>query len=134
MASAFRGICNLSVRWLTNVSLNASNNVSTFGVGRHAAITTTSHPRGRRKFARRGLGRTDMGNHATPLHADSTEVQAAPAGSLAPRYRWTILFCAWMAFMLSYVDRVAWSSVAAPVGQSLGLSVGMLGAFVTAFY
>jgi sugar phosphate permease len=75
-----------------------------------------------------------MGNQATPLHADSTEVQAAPAGSLAPRYRWTILFCAWMAFMLSYVDRVAWSSVAAPVGQSLGLSVGMLGAFVTAFY
>ena len=64
-----------------------------------------------------------MGNHATPLHADSTEVQAAPAGSLAPRYRWTILFCAWMAFMLSYVDRVAWSSVAAPVGQALSLQM-----------
>jgi sugar phosphate permease len=75
-----------------------------------------------------------MGNHATPLPADSTEVQVASIEGLAPRYRWTILFCAWMAFMLSYVDRVAWSSVAAPVGQSLGLSVSLLGAFVTAFY
>jgi sugar phosphate permease len=53
---------------------------------------------------------------------------------VAPKYRWVILFAAWMGFMLSYIDRVAWSSVAAPVGQSLGLSVGLLGAFVTAFY
>jgi MFS family permease len=49
-------------------------------------------------------------------------------------YRWVALFIVWGAFLLSYVDRVAWSSVAAPVGQSLGLPVAMLGAFVTAFY
>jgi MFS family permease len=49
-------------------------------------------------------------------------------------YRWVALFVVWGAFLLSYVDRVAWSSVAAPVGQSLGLPVAMLGAFVTAFY
>lgn len=49
-------------------------------------------------------------------------------------YRWVALFVVWGAFLLSYIDRVAWSSVAAPVGQSLGLPVAMLGAFVTAFY
>ena len=49
-------------------------------------------------------------------------------------YRWVVLAVVWAAFLLSYVDRIAWSSVAAPVGHSLGLSVSMLGAFVTAFY
>jgi len=62
------------------------------------------------------------------------DAEAQPRTDAPPKYRWAILFAAWMAFMLSYVDRVAWSSVAASVGQSLGLSVGMLGAFVTAFY
>jgi sugar phosphate permease len=51
-----------------------------------------------------------------------------------PRSRWTILFVVWAAFLLSYVVRVAWSTVAAPVGASLGISVAMLGAFLTAFY
>ncbi|WP_458766304.1 MFS transporter [Cupriavidus basilensis] len=50
------------------------------------------------------------------------------------RYRWLVLFVVWGAFLMSYVDRVAWSSVAAPVGHSLGISVALLGAFVTAFY
>jgi sugar phosphate permease len=60
---------------------------------------------------------------------------AAPAGEAAPSsYRWLALFVVWLAFLLSYVDRVAWSSVAAPVGESLGLAVSMLGTFVTAFY
>lgn len=63
---------------------------------------------------------------ARPLPQAATEV-ASP-------YRWVILFVVWVSFLLSYVDRVAWSSVAAPVGQSMGLSVKMLGAFVTAFY
>jgi len=49
-------------------------------------------------------------------------------------YRWAILFVVWIAFLLSYVDRVAWSTVAAPVGHSLGIAVALLGAFVTAFY
>jgi sugar phosphate permease len=40
----------------------------------------------------------------------------------------------WFAFLLSYIDRVAWSTVAAPVGQTLGISLSMLGTFITAFY
>lgn len=58
----------------------------------------------------------------------------ASAGTATSRYRWVALFIVWAAFLLSYVDRVAWSTVAAPVGASLGLNVAMLGAFVTAFY
>lgn len=71
-----------------------------------------------------------------PAECVSTVAARAMAadGATAPRYRWVVLFVVWLAFLLSYVDRVAWSSVAAPVGQSLGLSVSMLGAFVTAFY
>lgn len=49
-------------------------------------------------------------------------------------YRWVVLFVTWAAFLLSYVVRVAWSTVAAPVGHTLGLSLSMLGAFITAFY
>jgi sugar phosphate permease len=62
-------------------------------------------------------------------------VHAAPAAQAeGSYYRWVLLAVVWAAFLLSYVDRIAWSSVAAPVGHSLGLSVSMLGAFVTAFY
>jgi len=62
-----------------------------------------------------------------------------PAGAIAIEKgykpsRWTILFVVWAAFLFSYIVRVAWSTVAAPVGGSLGISVAMLGAFVTAFY
>src|SRR5579864_719012 len=56
------------------------------------------------------------------------------AGTEASSYRWVALFIVWAAFLLSYVDRVAWSTVAAPVGSSLGIQVSLLGAFVTAFY
>lgn len=56
------------------------------------------------------------------------------ASEESSRYRWVILFVVWAAFLFSYIDRVAWSSVAAPVGQSIGIAVSMLGAFVTAFY
>ncbi|MGF6918747.1 hypothetical protein [Paraburkholderia sp. 40] len=58
---------------------------------------------------------------------------AASSADTSP-YRWVALFIVWAAFLLSYVVRVAWSTVAAPVGASLGIGVSMLGAFVTAFY
>ncbi|GAB3626198.1 D-galactonate transporter [Pandoraea terrae] len=57
----------------------------------------------------------------------AVETEASP-------FRWVALFIVWAAFLLSYVDRVAWSTVAAPVGASLGIKVSLLGAFVTAFY
>ena len=66
--------------------------------------------------------------------AASAASAASAAQADASRYRWVVLAVVWAAFLLSYVDRVAWSSVAAPVGHSLGLQVSMLGAFITAFY
>lgn len=68
-----------------------------------------------------------------PNAQDAHKLQERDSAANSP-YRWVVLFVVWGAFLLSYIDRVAWSSVAAPVGQSLGLPVAMLGAFVTAFY
>jgi sugar phosphate permease len=44
------------------------------------------------------------------------------------------LFLAWFAFLLSFIDRLAWANVAVAVGQSLGMTVAALGVFVTSFY
>jgi sugar phosphate permease len=79
---------------------------------------------------------TSNARMATGIEAkarDTQDVQSREDPASSP-YRWVVLFVVWGAFLLSYIDRVAWSSVAAPVGQSLGLPVAMLGAFVTAFY
>lgn len=75
--------------------------------------------------------------NSSHIKQDNAVTEDRPvAGDCAPppAYRWTILFIVWAAFLMSYIDRVAWSSVAAPVGQSIGIAVSMLGAFVTAFY
>ena len=45
-----------------------------------------------------------------------------------------MLLFAWSAFVVTCIDRYAWGTIAATVGQSLGLSIGSLGAFTTAFY
>ncbi|RQS19990.1 MFS transporter [Burkholderia sp. Bp8992] len=66
---------------------------------------------------------------APPENSAST-----PEGTEQSPYRWVILLVVWMSFLLSCVSRAAWSTVSAPVGHSLGISVAMLGAFVTAFY
>ncbi|WP_206093586.1 MFS transporter [Pandoraea sp. ISTKB] len=49
-------------------------------------------------------------------------------------YRWVILAFAWGALLLTFVDRLVWGSLSVPVGQALGMSLGSLGIFVTAFY
>ncbi|MGI4813225.1 MAG: MFS transporter [Janthinobacterium lividum] len=49
-------------------------------------------------------------------------------------YRYVILLFAWGALLLSFVDRLAWGNLAVSVGASLGMQVGALGIFVTAFY
>lgn len=48
--------------------------------------------------------------------------------------RWTILAIAWLALLLSFVDRLAWSSVAFNVSASSGLPLSALGAFASAFF
>ncbi len=56
------------------------------------------------------------------------------ADPTASRYRWVVLLFAWSALLMTFVDRIAWSNLAIPVGNSLGMAVGALGVFVTAFY
>lgn len=48
--------------------------------------------------------------------------------------RWLVLGLAWLALLVSFVDRLAWSNVASSVGHDFQLPVGALGVFVTAFY
>jgi sugar phosphate permease len=73
---------------------------------------------------------------AAPLPARSAGSLDAPglASANASRYRWVVLLFAWGALLMTFVDRIAWSNLAIPVGNSLGMTVGALGVFVTAFY
>src|SRR5271166_4434314 len=64
----------------------------------------------------------------------STNAAARDGVVTAAWYRWVILFICWLAFLLSFVDRLTWANVAVSVGDSLGLPVAALGVFVTAFY
>lgn len=48
--------------------------------------------------------------------------------------RWTILPLAWLALLLSFVDRLAWSSVAVEVSGSSGLPLTSLGIFASSFF
>jgi len=52
----------------------------------------------------------------------------------ASRVRWLVLLVAWAALVLSTVCRLAWGTLAIPLGQSLSLPLAALGMFVTAFY
>ena len=61
-------------------------------------------------------------------------LELAAADGPPLRYRWVILFATWVAFLLTFVDRLAWANVAVSAGESLGLAVAALGVFVTAFY
>lgn len=63
-------------------------------------------------------------------------VEAAETTDVAKldTYRWVILFVAWISFLISFVDRLAWGNVAISVGKTLGMPVAALGIFVTAFY
>lgn len=52
----------------------------------------------------------------------------------AARYRWGMLLIAWAAVVLSTACRLAWGTLALPLGQTLSLPLSALGVFVTAFY
>lgn len=74
--------------------------------------------------------------------SDSTVqvVQKANHGSLNDgeyhpgAYAWVVLFFSFGVYTLTFVDRLAWGSMAAGAGASLGMSVAALGVFVTSFY
>ena len=53
-----------------------------------------------------------------------------PAGP----YRWIILLIVWLAFLISFVDRLIWTSVSGTAAASYGLPLAALAVFVTAFY
>ncbi len=63
-----------------------------------------------------------------------TVTLSKPTTAARDRYRWIVLFLAWLTFLLSFIDRLTWANVAVSAGASLGLSVVELGIFVTAFY
>ena len=70
----------------------------------------------------------DLGSFQTPSE------RAAASERTAPRFRWVTLLLVWAAFLISFVDRLAWGNVATAVGDSLGLQIAALNVFVTAFY
>jgi sugar phosphate permease len=50
------------------------------------------------------------------------------------RRRWITLLLVWAAFLISFLDRLAWANVAVTAGESFGLQLAALNVFVTAFY
>ena len=56
------------------------------------------------------------------------------AGEDNSTYAWFVLIVAWLALLITFVDRLTWANVAVTVGQSLSLPLAALGVFVTAFY
>ncbi len=68
------------------------------------------------------------------LNADPATAVQPDRDVEAGAYRWVILALAWLTFLLSFVDRLAWGNVSISVGQALGMPVAALGIFVTAFY
>jgi sugar phosphate permease len=63
-----------------------------------------------------------------------TDILDRPHSAATGSYPWIVLFIAWLSFLISFIDRLTWASVAVSAGASLGLSVAELGVFVTAFY
>lgn len=49
-------------------------------------------------------------------------------------FAWVVLFFAFSVYTLTFIDRLAWGSMSASAGASLGMSVVSLGVFVTGFY
>jgi sugar phosphate permease len=59
---------------------------------------------------------------------------AALRADVVGGFRWVVLLIAWAAFLMSFVDRLAWSSVSGAFSHSVALPLAALGVFVTAFY
>jgi sugar phosphate permease len=59
---------------------------------------------------------------------------AALRADVFGQFRWVVLLIAWAAFLMSFVNRLAWSSVSGAFSHSVALPLVELGVFVTAFY
>jgi ACS family glucarate transporter-like MFS transporter len=78
------------------------------------------------------LTASDSSTRAAPnegAHVTSGENDYTPGV-----FAWVVLFFAFGVYTLTFIDRLAWGSVAASAGASLGMSVAALGVFVTGFY
>lgn len=74
----------------------------------------------------------DAMEQATGGLATMPAVAVARAGSGA--YRWLILVMAWLGYLISFVDRLIWTTVNSQAAGSYGLPLAALAVFVTAFY
>ena len=65
-----------------------------------------------------------------------TALEGSPAvvQSGRPVYRWVILLFAWACYLMSSVDRFAWSSLSLQAQPELGLPLAQLATFVTAYF
>jgi len=70
----------------------------------------------------------------TAAGADDARAKATPAVITSSAYRWIILLMVWFGFLLSFVDRLIWTSVGSSASSSFGLPLAALGSFVSAFY
>jgi len=68
------------------------------------------------------------------MNVESTAQLSIHAQGTGSRIKWLVLTVAWAALVLSTVCRLAWGTLAIPLGQSLSLPLAALGMFVTAFY
>jgi len=68
------------------------------------------------------------------MNAETIAQLSTAARGSGSRVRWLVLLVAWAALVLSTVCRLAWGTLAIPLGQSLSLPLAALGMFVTAFY
>lgn len=65
--------------------------------------------------------------------AETSKVTAGP--QVTPgAIRWLVLLVCWGAQTLTFVDRLAWATVAVEAGDALSIPVKVLGIFVTSFY
>ena len=66
----------------------------------------------------------------------TSALQAPPArvALQTGHYRWLILVVVWLSYLVSFIDRLIWTSVGTLASSSYGLSLATLGIFVTAFY
>lgn len=65
---------------------------------------------------------------------ESAVIAPQIAVSAPGMYKWMVLFLGWLALVFTFVDRLAWGSVAVLASESFGLPLMALGVFVTAFF